>query len=626
MQKKPTLLPNPRNLKLTEGVCEFNEKNIIQLQAKQPQSILFSALQLKKAISSCTGKEFSITASTTVPAEQVGISLQLDPLYKFKPQGYQLVISPVRISIISQDEPGLYYACCTLGQLFQYYSSIPGNLGEIPINTLPCLEISDWPDYPNRGVMIDVSRDKVPTMETLLGLLDLLASWKINQIQLYTEHTFAYLQYPEVWKDASPLTGEEILKLDAYCHERYIELVPNQNSFGHLEPWLKHARFKPLAEAPEGFDFPWGHHDGPFSLCPLDEGSIALLRSLYDELLPHFSSQQFNVGCDETFDLGQGRSRNECEKVGNGRVYLDFLLKIYNEVSQRGFKMQFWGDIIMAYPELVHELPKDVIALEWGYEADHPFEEHGEKFAQAGLTFYVCPGTSTWNSIAGRTDNCLMNLTNAAQNGIKFGADGCLITDWGDNGHWQTLPISYVGFAAGAAFTWCFESNQEMDAREVINRYAFNDPTGNMGDLAYEMGNIYQEVGNALPNSSALFYILQKPIRESKNYLDPETGIQSLSRTLEKVDRLANFLGVSNSLRADQELLKREFNLTMALLRHACKRGILGFGSSKYSKSVLSTELEGIMADYQQIWLSRNRPGGLQDSLSYFEITKNDYH
>ena len=67
--------------------------------------------------------------------------------------------------------------------------------------------------------------------------------------------------------------------------------------------------------------------------------------------------------------------------------------------------MQFWGDIILHKPELIPELPKDVIALNWGYDADHPFEKETRAFADAGVPFYVCPGTSSWLSISGRTDN-----------------------------------------------------------------------------------------------------------------------------------------------------------------------------------------------------------------------------
>ena len=94
------------------------------------------------------------------------------------------------------------------------------------------------------------------------------------------------------------------------------------------------------------------------------------------------------------------------------------------------------------------------------------------------MPFYVCPGTSTWCSLAGRTDNALGNLLNAAENGIKHGAIGYLNTDWGDRGHWQAPPVSYLGFAAGAAFSWALEANRAMDVPAVVSRFAFDDPTG----------------------------------------------------------------------------------------------------------------------------------------------------
>ena len=625
MQKVPILLPNPRKLKFTEGICNMQEKKVILL-SNHPQSLFFSATRLKNALTTYHYPEMEIHASNVIPQELVGITLQLDKRLSNEPQAYWLRITPDGISIEAGDEQGIFYAYCTVVQLIQYYALIPNKNDGIPKGSLPCIEIHDWPDFHNRGVMLDISRDKVPTMETIFNLVDLLASWKINQLQLYTEHTFAYQMHPEVWAEASPFTGEEILILDAYCRERYIELVPNQNSFGHLEPWLKLPRYMGLAEAPDGFDFPWEHHDGPFSLCPLEPGSISFLKNLYDELLPHFSSRQFNVGCDETFDLGQGRSKTECERVGTGRVYLDFLLKIYHEVVKRGFRMQFWGDIIMAHPELVNELPKDMIALEWGYEANHPFDEHGEKFRQAGLDFYVCPGTSAWNSIAGRTDNCLQNLSNAAKNGIKHGASGYLITDWGDSGHWQTLPVSYLGLAAGAAYAWSLQTNQEVDIRGVLNRYAFQDLSGIMGNIAYDLGNVYHEVGIEPVNGSALFHIIQRPIHEWKDFLEPEPAIRALHHTLDMIDRATKDQPRISSLRHDKELLLREFTLTVDLLRHACMRGIFGFGSLEFSPKYLLDDVEKIIDEYQMSWLSRNRPGGLKDSLAYFTPAINDYH
>ena len=140
----------------------------------------------------------------------------------------------------------------------------------------------------------------------------------------------------------------------------------------------------------------------PFSLCAVDPATVELLDDLYGQLLPHFTSRQLNVGLDETWDLGTGRSKAACDERGTGRVYLEFLNKLYALTRRYGVTMQFWSDIIVRdEPELMTELPRDVIAMEWGYEADYPFAEHAALLAASGRSFYVCPGTSSWNTLVG---------------------------------------------------------------------------------------------------------------------------------------------------------------------------------------------------------------------------------
>ena len=167
--------------------------------------------------------------------------------------------------------------------------------------------------------------------------------------------------------------------------------------------------------------------------------------------------------------------------------------------------MMFWGDIILKYPKLIKELAlfgaptptrrawqrKDrnapgrrpalrrIIALNWGYEADHPFESEAALFAKAKIPFYVCPGTSTWQTLIGRHDNALANMRAAAQAGHKHGAMGYLITDWGDGGHPQPLAVSYLPYLAGASLSWCAKTFDEAKLIPVLNRDVFNDPTGN---------------------------------------------------------------------------------------------------------------------------------------------------
>ncbi len=611
------LLPMPQRLTLSGGTFSASDRQLILLDSRAPQNLRFSAGRLQQAMRARLGLTWELVASSSVPQALIAATLRLAPDKVKRPQGYDLSITPGGILIEAHDEPGSFYGVCTLAQIVDQSGA-----------QLPCLHIKDWPDFPVRGLMFDVSRDKVPTMDAVFGIVDMLASWKVNQFQLYTEHTFAYRNHPEIWANASPFTGQEIMELDAYCRERYVELVPNQNSFGHMARWLTHPRYQSLAETMEPFQAPWGMVEAPFSLCPEDPGSLALVRSLYEELLPHFSSRLFNVGCDETFDVGQGRSKQACATRGSGRVYLDFLLNIYREVKAHDRVMQFWGDIIVEHPDLVPELPKDVIALEWGYEADHPFDAHGARFAAAGIPFYVCPGTSSWSSLAGRTTNALGNLQNAAENGLKHGAVGFLNTDWGDRGHWQVLPVSYLGFVAGAAYSWAMDANRALDAVQATSWHAFRDPTGTMGCVAYDLGNVYEVSGLMRHNSSILFWILQRPLAEIPQRY-PQATRANLNRALEAVEQAMEPLGKAQMARSDAGLVVHEFAYTARLLRHACRRGLLALAADTSQAASLKRELDQdireIIADFRHLWLARNRVGGLADSMARLEQLRADY-
>ncbi len=605
------LLPAPRHLSNSGGVFSIGNQGLIVLDSTEPQALRLAAARLQRVLRKQAGVTWEVVAGTAVSTEQVGVTLSVVPGSVRHPQGYELRIAPEGIHAIASTPAGAFYAVLTLCQLL--------DRGQ---RDFPALRISDWPDFPQRGVMLDISRDKVPTMETLFELVDLLASWKVNQLQLYMEHTFAYRNHPAVWAEASPMTGEEVLALDAYCRERFVELVPNQNCFGHMHRWLAHDRYRSLAECPEGCEMAGGHFEGPFSLCPLDPGSLELVCSLFDELLPHFSSRLFNVGCDETVDLGQGRSKKAVEEYGKGRVYLDFLLKIAREVKARGRVMQFWGDIIINHPDLVPELPRDVIALEWGYEADHPFASHGAVFAASGVPFYVCPGTSSWNSIAGRTENAIGNLLNAAKSGLKHGSVGYLNTDWGDRGHWQPLPVSYLGYAYGAAASWALEANQDLDVGRIVSIYAFRDLTGTMGRIAYDLGNAYLQPGVTFPNAS----VLSRLLHMAPGQITEIEGLseEGLQRTLNYVNAVMERLPEAHMGRPDGELIRREFGWTADMLCHACRRGLWALGEA-HGMQTLSEEADRLVREFREIWHARNRPGGFQDSLARLEKMRRDY-
>jgi hexosaminidase len=568
------------------------------------------------------GSEREPAASAVATAALANATALPHALQHATAQGYTLDVGQGFAAASALSAAGLQYAIASLTQLVE---SSPGEPGQLH---LPCCALEDWPDFPERGVMLDVSRDKVPKLDTLYALIERLARWKVNQLQLYMEHTFAYAGHEVVWQRASPYTAAEVRALDAYCAARHVELVPNQNSFGHMQRWLAHEPYRNLAECPEGFEHPWNWGGEPYGLCATDPKSLVFLEGLYDQLLPNFRSRRFNVGLDETLDLGAGRSRAACEARGTERVYLDFLQAVHARVLARGHSLQFWGDIIVKRPDLIAELPKEALALEWGYEPDHPFAEHLALFQKAGLGFYVCPGTSSWNSIAGRSDNAIANIALAARAGKAAGASGLLLTDWGDNGHLQPLPVSYLGFVLGAAWSWNVagaERAADTDVPQLLDVHAFMDSAGVLGRVAVDLGNTYREAGSLRPNASVLFWSLIKPERL---FSPPGVTRASLEHALAYIERVSEPLAHARPAAPDGALVVSELGWVSELLRFACRLGLARCTPDnvrevaaipRAQRAELARELGTLIERHRAQWLARNRPGGLDDSAGRLE-------
>jgi hexosaminidase len=284
--------------------------------------------------------------------------------------------------------------------------------------------------------------------------------------------------------------------------------------------------------------------------------------------------------------------------------------------------MLFWGDVIHQHPELIPELPRDAVALEWGYEAGHPWDERLGRFNDAGLPFFVCPGTSSWCSIGGRTDNALANLREAAESGLKHEAAGYLITDWGDWGHVQPLPVSYLGFAAGAAYAWAYQANKDLDAAAALNAHVFRDRGNVMGQVARDLGLVHRHMP-ALANGTRLFWtLLATPDR---GRLFEGVTAEQYALTRDEIGEIASRLAGADMRRADAPLVIEEFALAADLLAHGCRRGRRTLDPALEELGGLRAELTGLIGRYHRVWLKRNREGGLSDSVARFNTALADY-
>ena len=453
--------------------------------------------------------------------------------------------------------------------------------------------------------MLDISRNRVPTPEWTRWLVRRLARLRYNELQLYTEHTFAYTEHRTVWEYASPWTAEEIRELDTFCRRHHIELVPNQNTFGHMERWLRHDAYRPLAECPDGFVHPkTGEPREPTTLCPGD-ASFALVAGLLHELLPNFRSGRVNIGGDEPWELGLGRSRGRAETEGKHRVYLDFLKRILECALQNGKTPEFWADIVLERPELVAEIPRSARPAVWGYSPWHPFPEQCATMAEAGFSgrFSVVPGTNTWNAFGGRLRHAADNIALAAREGRAHGADGFLLTAWGDLGHHAPYATNFPALVLGAEAAWHGASRgaeavcaADSTLGEAVDAAFFDGNPGN-GDALLRLGALESR----LSGDSQAGFLHRITIRR-----DPAAG-EATHHVSERTLREArDALEAVLARRGDPDD-------DIATAAHLCHWAI-GHALARKTDGP-APDSEAIGQRFRANWLRHSRPGGLDDSL-----------
>jgi len=412
-------------------------------------------------------------------------------------EAYRLTITNENITAEASTDSGAYYAIQTLRELL----TVCGK-------NIPACRIDDSPDFARRGVYYDVARGKVPQVDTLKDLIERLAHWKLNEFQIYIKNTFTWTSHPDIGKGFSQYTPADILEIQAHCRLHHIKFVPSIATLSHSELTLQLPQYRHLAELP-GYNG-W---EGGTMLCPTDPKSFKLTQELHNEFLPLFESEDVNLCCDEPWELGQGRSKRTATRIGRGQVYLNFLLKIHRNCEKLGKRMNIWGDIVLKYPELIKEMPKDVVMLNWDYSAKGANIPRTKEFVDAGLPVIACPGTSGWQRHGTDLPNAMGNVTNFARTAKKFKIDGILNTDWGDFGHRNTLGVSLHGYAHGAAHSWNTKAVDDETFTEIFSMHVFND-TEHMPDAIKILGECA-----ALPStdSRCLYHALVEPLRLPTN-------------------------------------------------------------------------------------------------------------
>ena len=535
-------------------------------------------------------------------------------------EGYVILANADQIIVAGKTAAGTFYGIQTLKQLVR---------GQSASTFIPAARIVDWPTMRWRGVSDDISRGPVPTVEYIKKQIRTEAYFKLNMHSFYMEHTFRSATHPLIGPAGGSLTAAEIKELFAYARNYHVELVPEQQTFGHLHKALRLEKYAELAETPYGD-----------VLSPQQPGTYKLIEDWYKELDELFPGQFFHIGEDETFELGEGQSRVEAQAKGVGAVYFEHLNRVRDLLKPYNRKLMFWGDIALHHPDLIGNIPKDMIVMNWQYGAREDFWTSIRPFQDAGLQQFVCPGAQTWNQIFPNTDAAAKNIINFVRDGQKAGSIGMMNTTWDDDG--ETLfDQAWYPIGLGAAASW---QEGAMDRAQFDNNFAWSFFRAESNDLTAAL----LAIGKAGPSitggvtSDDLFWrdpftpqfanfartntekikqmrlsvegAEEQIIRNEKSARRNRSSIDGMELAARRFDHLGRRYEVM------QKFSDQYWDAYLNLGDRAKARKLRYYYGAIYNNlREMAEELSILKEDYRKQWLAENRPYWLESVLARYD-------
>jgi hexosaminidase len=625
-----SVIPQPRELTVTQELFPLDRASHIALADPGSTDDQFAAADfiddvrqtagMSLRLRSNRGRHSILIGRLDLPAIQAALkNLKITLPANLDDEGYVLAVGTDTVVVAGQTATGVFYGLQTLKQLVR---------GESTNAFIQGVHIVDWPAMRWRAVSDDISRGPVPTVDYIKRQLRTFAAFKLNMHSFYMEHTFASSEHPLIGPAGGSLTPSEIRELVTYARAYHIELVPEQQTFGHLHKGLKFEKYNDLAETPYGD-----------VLSPQQEGSYKLIADWYRELNELFPGKFFHIGEDETFELGEGQSREAARTRGVGAVYFEHLNRVRDLLKPYNRRLMFWGDIALNHPDLIGKIPKEMIVMNWDYAPKDDYTARIEPFKNAGLDQFVCPGVWGWNQIFPNVDASSKNIVNFVRDGQKAGALGMMNTTWDDDGE-SLFEMTWYGIVLGAAASW---QAQTVDVKSFDGNFdwAFfrNDGDQFVGAI-HALGSVNTVLG--IGTSDEFFWrdpfttAFQNQARASAEKikqmrLQVEGAEETLLRSQKRGRRNASMIPVMifAAQRFDHmgrrvevvEKFSREYWDAYLNLGDRLKaRRLRRYHSAIYNNlREMAEELAALRASYKDQWLAENRPYWLDSVLARYD-------
>lgn len=535
-----------------------------------------------------------------------------DQLDKIGKEGYVLLVNKKQRLIAANTETGLFYGLQTLKQLTRS-----------KWNTV--LSITDWPSFEHRVIYDDISRGPIPTVDYIKKQIERMAELKINYLSFYIEHVVQPLSHPDFAPANGKLTIPQIKELSAYAARYQMQLIGSFQSFGHFEKILALPQYKSMGETST-------------LISPLDPKARKFLADVIGELCDAFSAPYFNVNCDETFDLGKGRSKPYIDSIGQARFYADHLKFLYDVVKSHGKRMMMWGDIALQHEEVLDMLPKDVIYLTWEYGDKKSFDPWIKPFTERGLEFMGCPGILNSYRMFPDMAMAKANIKGFLEQGKLNGSTGAFTTIWDDGGTYL-FAGDWYGVYVAAEKSWNVSTSYENSFDQRFSLAAYNSKDDNYVkalfklmelrglELTYNLNDQlwYQKI---LPDSGKQLILNNSSTAKATEILNAATAYVNAAkgtRNLSDIDALKYAIGqyklIIDTRVAIADIVKKYAEA--AISANAVKtKGLLQ--ESIDAANTLQKRYEAHAEWFRKSWLSENQLYWLDKTMEPYNKKRND--
>ena len=455
------ILPTPQQVKTAEGQFVWDENVVLTYDASDAE-IRQIVTMFRQDLDRISGKKVQFSRGVIkgkhfielIKTDHLGISENED-------QAYRLTINPNFVRMEATTNTGLFYATQSLKQLYRYaFLQSKGN--EI---ALPCATITDWPNFKIRAWQDDISRGPIVSMDYLKRLIPQMAECKLNAFSLYTEHTFKTNCHPDI-APTDAFTAEEIKELEEFCKPYHIQIIGNQQCFGHFEEILCNPFYSHLA-------------DTKWNLNPAKEETYKFLEDHLREVARAYKSPYFNINCDETESLGQGYAKAYVDSIGAEKVYYQHINRVNRMLRPYRKRVMMWGDIADQHPEILDNLDDDIFLIAWSYVDKNDFDDFLKPYKESGRSFFVAPGVSLSERVWPKHYEFRKNISNLCRDGYKNGALGVINTCWDDFGE-SLINSALYGLALGAEMSWNAVSTDERNAEANFANHFFGSTSNTL--------------------------------------------------------------------------------------------------------------------------------------------------